>query len=323
MKLFHAFDEIFSKINSRIFTYLASMEIKYLRLILTIAEEGSIVDSADRLFLTQSALSHQLREIEERLGFKIFIRSRKKWHLTSEGQELHSLANKVIRDIEAGMQKIENIKDGSKGEIRLSTACYSFYQGIPQFVQKMALLYPEINIKLNIQDTHHPVSKLLSNELDMAITSDRCEHADLENKLLFKDEMFIILHEEHKLAQYDHLEAKALSDEHLIIHSYPLETVTIYERFLKPNRIEPKNITAIPMTEVALDMVQANMGIMCMPKWALSSFNLSDAVVMRQIGKDGLKRKNYLIFRKQDRFKKYMADFIQNVEEMFLDKVKN
>ena len=103
------------------------MEIKYFRLIKTIAEEGNIVNSSEKLFLTQSALSHQLIVLEERLGFKVFHRTRNNWNLTEEGEELYKLAKEVLLTIEKGFNNIKYIKEGSVGTIKLSTECYSFY----------------------------------------------------------------------------------------------------------------------------------------------------------------------------------------------------
>ena len=295
------------------------MEIKYLKLIKTIAEEGNISGSANRLFLTQSALSHQLREIEESLGFKVFLRSRNNWKLTEEGEELYILAKKVFSEIEEGMEKIQHIREGSKGLIRISTECYSFYHGLPGFIQKMALLYPGIDIRLIIEATHHPVSKLLTNDLDISIVTSKPHHEELTVVKLFEDEVFAILHREHPLSEKNILEAADFSCLHLIIHSFPLETVSVYQHFLKPNKAEPLKITAIPLTEVALEMIQANMGVMCLPKWALNSFKMPDTLVFRKLGQKGFKRTHYLVFRKEDRRKKYIRDFIQNVaDELYI-----
>ena len=128
------------------------MEIKYFRLIKTIAEEGSISNSADKLFLTQPALSHQLKELEERLGFKVFNRKRYKWQLTEEGAEVYKLGSSILESIEEGFQNIEKLRAGSAGTIRVSTECYSFYQGLSSFIQKMGLLYPEIDVELILEE---------------------------------------------------------------------------------------------------------------------------------------------------------------------------
>ena len=293
------------------------MEIKYFRLIKTIAEEGSIANSADKLFLTQSALSHQLRELEERLGFKVFHRKRNKWQLTEEGKALYKLGNSVLDSIEKGFQDIEQLRTGSVGVIKVSTECYSFYQGLSSFIQKMGLLYPEIEVDLILEATHQPISKILSNEIDIAIVTQKPMNEGLMSIEVYEDEIFAILHKENPLHQVEFLKANDFSEMHLIIHSFPLETVSVYDEFLKPNGITPAKISAIPLTEVALEMVDANMGVMCMPKWALKSFKLSEGLTFKRISQNGLKRTHYLVFRKSDKHKKYIHDFISNFEEDF------
>lgn len=293
------------------------MEIKYFRLIKAIAEEGSIANSAEKLFLTQSALSHQLRELEERLGFKVFLRTRNKWELTDEGAALYKLANTILESIEKGFQNIEQLRTGSAGTIKVSTECYSFYQGLPAFIQKMGLLYPEINVDLILEATHQPIPKILSNEIDIAIITSKPENETLLSVEIFEDEIFAIMHKENPLNKTGFLDANDFSEAHLIIHSFPLETVSVYDQFLKPNKITPLKISAIPLTEVALEMVGANMGIMCMPEWALKSFKLPDDLIFKQIGRSGLKRTHHLVFRKSDKSKKYINDFISNFEDDF------
>jgi len=293
------------------------MEIKYFRLIKTIVEEGSIANSTEKLFLTQSALSHQLKELEERLGFKVFLRTRNKWELTDEGIELYKLGNEILKSIEKGFQYIEHLRTGSVGTIKVSTECYSFYQGLSAFIQKMGLLYPEIKVDLILEATHQPIPKILSNEIDIAIITSKPENETLSSIEVYEDEIFAIMHQENALSEKDFLDLNDFVNTHLIIHSFPLETVSVYERFLKPNKITPYKISAIPLTEVALEMVNANMGIICMPKWAIKSFKISDDLIFKRISRSGLKRTHRLVFRKSDKSKKYINDFISNFEDNF------
>lgn len=291
------------------------MEIKFFRLIRTIADEGSIADSSKKLFLTQSALSHQLRELETQLGFKVFFRTRNNWELTEEGKELYKTACQVIDSIEKGFNTIRQIQKGSIGKIKVSTECYSFYQGIPSFIQKMGILYPEIDVDLILEATHHPISKILSNEIDIAIVTSKPVEEALVSIDVYEDEIFALLHKENPFNQLDYLDAGHFSKAHLIIHSFPLETVSVYQHFLKPQKVTPFKISAVPLTEVALEMVKANMGILCLPKWALKPFRLSEEISFKRIGKHGLKRRHYLVVRKSDISKKYISDFLQNFEE--------
>lgn len=296
------------------------MEIKYFRLIKTIAEEGSIANSSEKLFLTQSALSHQLKDLEKQLGFKVFYRKRNQWELTEEGTELYTLSKTVLSTIDKGFKNIENLRSGSKGTIRVSTECYSFYQGLPKFIQNMGVLYPNISVDLNLEATHHPISKIKKNELDIAIVSSKPNDSTLISTEIFEDEVFAILHKENKLATKPFIEATSFLNTHLIIHSYPLETVSVYEQFLKPNNVVPTKISAVPLTEVALEMIEANLGIMCMPKWALKSFKLSENLKFRSLSEKSLKRKHYLVIKKEDEDKKYINDFIINFLDVFKSK---
>lgn len=295
------------------------MEIKHFRLIKTITEEGNISTSSTRLFLTKSALSHQLRELEEQLGFKVFHRTRNRWRLTEEGEALHELALEVLARIENGFQHIQRIQEGAKGTIRISTECYSFYQGLPSFIQKMAVLYPDIYVNLILDATHQPITKLLANEIDMAIVTTRPTSDQLSSIALYEDEIFAIMHEEHPLNNQDILQASDFDKVHLIIHSFPLETVSVYQQFLQPNQVHPVQISAIPLTEVSLEMVKTNMGVMCMPKWALSAFQIPSELAFRRLGKNGLKRTHHLVYRTVDHSKKYIRDFVQNFQERFSD----
>ena len=195
------------------------MEIKFLRLIKTIAEEGSIANSSEKLFLTQSALSHQLRELENQLGFKVFHRTRNSWELTEEGSELYKISCNVIESIEKGFDTIKQIRKGSHGKIKVSTECYSFYQDLPAFIEKMAILYPEIEVDLILEATHQPISKVLSNEIDIAIVTIKPADESLMSIELYEDEVFALLHKENPLSKLDFLEASHFSKIHLIIHS--------------------------------------------------------------------------------------------------------
>lgn len=293
------------------------METKYFRLIKTIVEEGNLANATEKLFLTQSALSHQLKELELQLGFKVFFRKRNKWELTEEGTELYHLGNTVLSSIEKGLNDIKKIQAGSTGTIKVSTECYSFYHGLPSFIQRMGLLYPEIKVDLNLEATHHPIQKITSNDIDIAIVTIKPTDDSLFSIPFFEDEILAVMHKEHAFHEKKQILAKDFCNEHLIIHSYPLETVSVYQQFLKPNNTMPLKISAVPLTQVALEMIDANIGITCMPLWALKLFKIPEDIVFKKIGKKGLKRIHYLVVRKEDKNKKYINDFILNFKEQF------
>lgn len=291
------------------------MDLRYLKLVKTIVEEGNISKSADRLFLTQSALSHQLRDFEERLGIKVFIRSRNDWKLTPEGEEVYKVACDVISSIDQGLEKISKVQEGSRGTIKLSTECYSFYHGLPSFIQRMGALYPEIEIVLTLESQHDFVNKLVSGEFDICLNTYNINNADVISHELFKDEMFAVVHEENPLANKEFVSPNDFQSQNLIIHSLPVDGASVYQHFLKPNKVEPQKVTAIPMTEIALELVEANMGIACYPKWQLKSFIIPDSLRLVKLGENGFLRTHYLSTRSNFKETRYIQDFIDSFLE--------
>jgi LysR family transcriptional regulator for metE and metH len=295
--------------------YIYRMETRHLRLIKTLADEKSITRSLDKLFLTQSAVSHQLRDIEERLGAKIFYRTKNQWTLTEEGQILYDTAAKVLAAIDEATNKINDMRQGHAGNIRISTECYTNYHWLPAFMARMKILYPKLDINIVIEATHKPLQKLLDNELDLGITSDPWDDKSIKYVELFKDEVMAVIPLDHPLAHKKFLTSDDFKDQTLIIHSYPLETVTVHQHFLKDQKTQPQKIVAMPLTEAALEMVKAGMGILTMPKWAMRSFVDSPTLTLVRIGQKGLIRTHYAAIRHEDAGKKYIQDFIKNLKE--------
>jgi LysR family transcriptional regulator for metE and metH len=291
------------------------MEIRHLKLIKIVAEEKGITKSLDKLFLTQSAVSHQLRDIEERIGCKIFYRSKNQWLLTSEGKVLYDTAVRILDELDLAMDKVNGMREGHAGTIRISTGCYTSYHWLPAFLMRMKVLYPKLNVQIVVEATHRPLQNLLDNVLDLGITSDPADDKSLKYIELFKDEVMAVISVNDEAARKKFLSAEDFTRQSLIIYSYPLESVSVYQHFLKEQMIMPKEIIAIPLTEVALEMVKAGMGIMTMPKWALKPFVTIPEVQLIKIGQRGLMRTHYAAIRHEDSDKKYILDFIENLKE--------
>ncbi|MEP4533187.1 MAG: LysR family transcriptional regulator [Cyclobacteriaceae bacterium] len=291
------------------------MEFKHLRLIKSIADRGNIAKAKDDLYLTSSALSHQLRSLEMELGFKIFERKRVKWKLTSSGEELYALATSVLNSVDEKLLQIKSNHQEKGGNIRVSSECYTFYLLFPQFLERMSVLYPQIDIQLLYNTTHQPLTNLLNYEVDVAIVTTNPAQENLRAIKVLKDELLAVVNSDNPLSKQKYLEAKDFSNQHLMIHSYPLETVTVCEKYLKPNKVQPAKISAIPLTELTLEMVRTNRGITCIPQWMLKPFAHQSELVFKPIGKNGLVREIYVVIREEDLSKTHFADFVSNFQE--------
>lgn len=287
------------------------MEIRHLRLIKSIVEEGSITKAIAKLHLTQSALSHQLKEAEYQLGTKIFLRINKKLVLTKAGEKLYTTANEILQKLSATEAEIKKMVFGESGEVRISTECYSSYHWLPSLMRQFHLLYPNVELKIVLEATHYPLEKLLAGALDVAIVSDIVKDDYIEYSELFQDEMVALVHTSHEWVKKKYVVAEDFANENLIIHSLPLSTVTVHEMILKPAGISPKKVTILPMTEASVEMVKAEMGILVMAKWALKPYLSSDQLKIIKIGKNGLKRTHFIATLKDEGRPDYFNHFIE------------
>jgi LysR family transcriptional regulator, regulator for metE and metH len=287
------------------------MEIRHLKLIKAIAEEGSITKAIDKLHLTQSALSHQLREAEQHLGTKIFLRANKKMVLTKPGEQLYHTAKEVLDKLHSTESEIKKLVFGESGEIRLSTECYSSYHWLPSVMKQFQLLYPNIELKIVMEATHYPLQKMLAGSLDIAITSDPVKDNNIKYIELFQDEMMMVVSENHPWADKKFVVPDDFKTENLLIHSLPLETVSVHQFLLAPAKVSPKKITVLPLTEASIEMVKADMGVIAMANWAVQPYLKNHPLKTVKIGKSGLKRKHYVAVMNNKSYPEYFNRFIE------------
>jgi LysR family transcriptional regulator for metE and metH len=287
------------------------MEIRHLKLIKAIVEEGSITKAIDKLHLTQSALSHQLKEAEYQLGTQIFLRQNKKLILTKAGERLYETAIEIIEKLSGAEKEIRQMIFGEFGTIRISTECYSSYHWLPSVLKQFHLLYPNVDLQIVIEATHYPLQKLKENIIDIAITSDPIKDNCIKYLELFQDEMLMVVSSNHSWAEKKYVVAEDFINEHLLIHSLPMETVTIHQFLLSPAKITPKKITPLPLTEASIEMVKAEMGIMAMAKWAVQPYLKDNSLKTIKIGKNGLKRKHFIAVINNKVYPNYFNHFIE------------
>jgi len=270
------------------------VEIRYLRLVKAIVETGSLVKASDQLHLTQSALSHQLREAESQLGAPIFFRVGKKLVLTPVGDKVLQKAQTILREVADLTREVKELLGGEVGRLRVSTECYTSYHWLPAMLRRFHAEFPQVEISLNFEATHQPLPKLLAGQLDLAITSDPIAEVALEFIPLFQDELVAVVPAGHAWVGRPYVTALDFADVNLIIHSLPLETVTVFQQLLTPAGIAPRQLTVLPLTEAALELVKADMGVAVMAQWALRPYlAVSDELRTVRVTPTGLVRQQY------------------------------
>jgi LysR family transcriptional regulator for metE and metH len=246
------------------------LEVRHLRLVEAVAREGGLTKAANRLHVTQSALSHQLRDIEDKLGVPLFLRLNKKMLLTQAGERLLSSAPLVLDELKRTEEDLRRIATNREGILRISTECYTCYHWLPPVLKPFGRDFPRVEVRIVAEATRRPIEALLDGRLDLAITSAHARNQKLLFKPLFKDEMVVIVKPDHPLASRPFVSARDFASEHLLIYAVPKEELTIYQKILVPAGVSPKQVSRVELTEAIIEMVKAGLGIGVMARWAVS-----------------------------------------------------
>ena len=246
------------------------LEVRHLKLVETIAKEGGLTKAANRLHVTQSALSHQLRDIEDKLGAPLFLRLNKKMLLTQAGERLLSSAPAVLEELKRAEEDIHQIALHRDGILRISTECYTCYHWLPRVLKSFSREFPRVEVRIVAEATRRPVEALLDGRLDLAITSSITRNKKLIFKPLFKDEIVVIVSPDHPLASRPFVSARDFASEHLLIYAVPKEDLSIYQKILIPAGVTPKHVSRVELTEAIIEMVKAGLGIGVMARWAVT-----------------------------------------------------
>ncbi len=246
------------------------LEIRHLKLIKAVAQEGSVTKAGSRLHLTQSALSHQLRDAEEKLGTPLFTRLNKRMILTPAGERLLSSAETVLGEIKRAEEDIRQIALNREGILRLSTQCYTCYHWLPSMLKLFHRKYPRTEVQIMVEATRRPIEALLDGKLDLAIVNSPVRNNKVAYKPLFQDELVAIIKPDHPLASRPFLRAQDFSDEHLIVYAMPREENMIFQKFLTPAGVSPRRVSQVQLTEAIIEMVKAGLGTSVMARWAVA-----------------------------------------------------
>ena len=287
------------------------LEIRHLKLIKAIAQEGSVTRAGSRLHLTQSALSHQLRDVEEKLAVSLFTRLNKRMILTPAGERLLASAETVLGELKRTEEDIRQIALSREGILRLSTQCYTCYHWLPSMLKLFHQKYPRTEVQIMVEATRRPIEALLDGKLDLAIVSAPVRNSKLIYKPLFQDELVAIMKPEHPLASRPFLKAQDFADEHLIVYAMPREENMIFQKFLMPAGIVPRRVSQVQLTEAIIEMVRAGLGISVMARWAVAPQLASGALRAVPLTGKGLYRQWSAAMLKNKAAPPYLAAFVE------------
>lgn len=286
------------------------MKIRHLKLVKAVSEEGSLTGAAHQMHLSQSALSHQLRSLEEELGVSVFNRVNKRLVLTQAGHLLLESSKKVLRELNKTKHKIEKLVEGEMGTIRLSTECYTCYHWLPPIIKEFGRRYPKVEVQIKTDSEGATVEKLLKGELDIAFVHRKVADKNLTYTEFIDDELVAIFHADHPFRKKEVIMPKDFKAETLILHSKNFESSTLNQQVLSRYDITPANIIYVQLTGAALEMVASNLGITVMPRWIARGYLERKKLEYRPVTNNGLLRKWKIATLNDELTPSYISHFI-------------
>lgn len=246
------------------------LDSRHLRLVAEIARAQSVTRAADALHVTQSAVSHQLRDLEERLGTTLFLRSGRRMLPTEAGTQLVEAAQRVLAEIARAEAAVGRLARSDAGEFRICTQCHTGYHWLPPLLGVIGRRYPDVEIRVAAEHTMDPVAALLDGRLDLAIINSAPNDARLRLVPLFEDEHAVIVAPDHPWVRRAFVTPEELAGERMFLYSRSLDDSFLVKRVLRPAGLEARRATFLQLTEAILEMVKAGVGVSVLPTWSVA-----------------------------------------------------
>lgn len=264
------------------------IEMRHLKAVAALAETGSITRAAARLHLSQSALSHQLADLEAGLGVKLVERGQRPLRLTAAGERLLLLARHVLPEWEAARRDLAALREGAaRRELRIAVECHTCYDWLMPAMDAYRAAHPEVEQDLVPGFHTEAASLLLGRRADLVIVSEAPPRRGVAYLPLFSYEIVALVANDHPLARRARLSARDFAGDTLITYPVPDRMLDLVRRVLKPAGVDPPRRTA-ELTVAILQLVASRRGIAALPRWAVESYLARDYVTARRIGPRGL-----------------------------------
>ncbi len=287
------------------------LEIRHFRLVKAIAQAGSLSAAAKELHLSQSALSHQLKVIEDSVQGALFLRHGKKMVINEPGRRVLQSADCILGELAAMSQDLVDIRQGDMAQIRLATECYTSFHWLPRVIPTFKKQYPGVQIKLQPDISNRLTSELEAGDLDIAIRMSPANDK-FQNHILFSDDLVVAMAPSHELAKQESISTDELAKHHLLLYRNGKER--LLRALFSEAQIASIDATEMPLTEGILEWCSAGLGVTIIARWAAQRWLNSNEVVIRPLQVEWVNRTWTAVTLKQEH-PIYVKDFITLLQQ--------
>lgn len=298
---------------------MSQVELRHLRTLVALRDAGSLVEAAERVFLTQSALSHQLKDLETRLGCALFVRKTRPVRFTTAGQRLLRLADEVLPLVHGAEQDLVRLAGGEAGRIFMAIECHSCFEWLLPAIDRYREAWNDVELDIASGFHFAPLPALTRGDLDLVITADPIEDPGLAYLPLFSYEAQLAVARDHRLAAKDWVTPEDLAAETLISYPVDRERLDIFKSFLEPAGVEPARIRNAELTTMMVQLVASGRGVVCLPNWALHEYRERDYVLVKSLGEEGVWPTLYAAVRRDQAQAPFIQGFVEVAKQTCFD----
>lgn len=290
------------------------LERIHLRIVQEVDKQGSLTAAAGVLNLTQSALSHSMKKLEQQLGTDVWLREGRSLQLTQAGQYLLAVANRVLPQLALAEERLRQFARGERGELRIGMECHPCYQWLLKVVSPYLSAWPDVDVDVKQKFQFGGIGALFGYEIDVLVTPDPLYKAGLRFEPVFDYEQVLVVGANHKLRGSQFVKAQDLTNEVLVTYPVPIERLDIYAQFFMPAGISPKRHKMIETTDIMLQMVASGRGVAALPRWLVEEYARKLDVFPVKLGEKGICKQIFLGIREADIEIEYIKSFVEHAK---------
>jgi LysR family transcriptional regulator for metE and metH len=291
------------------------LEVRHLLLVQAVAETGSLTSAGRQLHLTQSALSHQLLDLEERLGTKLFHRVSRHMRLTPAGERILATARRVLQDLEHAEDEVRLLAAERRGLVRITVECYTCYHWLPDLMQRFRKKRPGIEIRIDANATHRAIEALREGSVDLALVSTPLDDPRIRTTPLFDDEMVAVMTPDHALAGREFVTAEDLAGETILTYS-PFKESSAYRLAFAPAAVTPKEAMQVQLTEAMVELARGGVGVAIVSEWSVGPQIQSGTLAAVRVTRRGLQRRWKAAVLRDAATPSFVGEFIELLAAM-------
>ncbi|NDW44848.1 LysR family transcriptional regulator [Ruegeria sp. PrR005] len=286
------------------------IEFRHLRTIKAIHECGGLARAADQLNITQSALSHQIKGLEDQAGVELFVRRSKPMKLSAAGMRLLRLAEQILPQVEAMQAEFTSLRDGKSGRMHIAIECHACFEWLFPVLEAFRKSWPDVDVDIRPGLAFDALPALQKEEVDLVVSSDPEDIPGVEFVELFDYNAVFVAASTHPLAEKPWIEAEDFRGETLITYPVERSRLDVFSQLLIPAKVEPAQVRQAELTAVILLLVASNRGVSVLPDWVVREVKYSSDYVTRPLTETGITRRLYAAVRREDLEKPFVRELV-------------